>query len=303
MTEESRARFAEEARAERPDLVLLCLLIGFEAGLGEMTGLGGPGEGAAPAVDPLDAALAPSLRALGQLGALTAAALTAAGHPPGGPDGPPDPACTAGLLAGALGGSADLRGGPAAYRRLESSLLHQVLRTGRGLPITLSVVWVQVGRSLGLPVYGVALPGHFVVGVGDPDGEYVLVDPFRGGRLLGPADAEALVAEAGYPLQPEMLRPAEPLDIVLRVLGNIRNWAAARPEHARTQLWATELSLLLPRHPAQLRLERGELLVKTGRFTEGATELESYAEILDAFDPESAQRVRLEARAARHRLN
>jgi hypothetical protein len=285
MSEESRERFAAEARAERPDLVLLCLLIGFEAD---------------PGADP-GADLAPSRRALEKLTALTAGALAAAGYPPG--SAPPDPATTATLLAGALAGSADLRGGPAADPRLESSLLHRVLRTGRGLPIMLAVVWVEVGRSLGLPVYGVALPGHFVVGIGDPDGDHVLVDPFRSGQALTHEDAEMIVAEAGYPLDPSMLRPADTLDTVLRVLGNIRSWAAARPEHARTQLWATELSLLLPRHPAQLRLERGELLIKTGRFLEGAAELDSYARILDAFDPDSATRVRLEARAARHRLN
>ena len=286
MTEESRERFAAEARAERPDPVLLCLLMGFEADLGPA----GPDGG-------LDSAIAPSLDTLGKLAGRAAAELAAAGG------APVPPARAAGLLAGALAGAADLRGGPGAYRRLESSLLHQVLRTGRGLPITLSLVWIHVGRSLGLPVYGVALPGHFVVGVGDPDGEYVLADPFRGGQPLTHRDAEAIVAEAGYPLDPEMLRPAEPVDLVLRVLGNIRSWATARPEHARTQLWATELSLLLPRHPAQLRLERGELLVRTGHFVEGAMEMESYARILDAFDPESAARVRLEAKAARHRLN
>ncbi|QMU75184.1 tetratricopeptide repeat protein [Streptacidiphilus sp. PB12-B1b] len=295
MTEESRERFAAEARAQSPDPVLLCLLMGFEADLG-----------GADAAGSLDAGMAPSLNALAKLTALAAADLAAAGCLPGQADRPgggPPPAQAAALLAGALAGAADLRGGPAAYRRLESSLLHQVLRTGRGLPILLSVVWIHVGRSLGLPVYGVALPGHFVVGVGEPEGEHVLVDPFRGGRPLTREDAEALVAEAGYPLDPEMLRPAEPVDIALRVLTNIRSWAAARPEHARTQLWAAELSLLLPRHPAQLRLERGELLVRTGSFLEGAAEMESYATILDAFDPESAARVRLEARAARHRLN
>jgi regulator of sirC expression with transglutaminase-like and TPR domain len=287
MTEQSRERFAAEARAQQPDPVLLCLLMGFEADL----------EPAEPGA-PLESAIAASLAALNKLTARAAAELTADGC-----DAQAPPARTAGVLAGALAGAADLRGGPAAYRRLESSLLHQVLRTGRGLPILLSVVWLHVGRSLGLPVYGVALPGHFVVGVGDPDGEYVLVDPFRGGQSLPLPEAEAIVAKAGYPLDPEMLRPAEPLDIVLRVLGNIRSWAASRPEHAGTQLWATELSLLLPRHPAQLRLERGELLVRTGHFVEGAVEMESYARILDAFDPESAARVRLEARAARHRLN
>ncbi len=282
MTEDSRGRFAAEARGETPDLALLCLLMGFETDLD-------------PADGGIEACLAPARRALDRLGALTATAFRAADRP--------SPAETAALLAGALAGSADLRGGPGVYKRLESSLLHQVLRRGRGLPITVSIVWITVARMLDLPVYGVALPGHFVVGIGDPDGENVLADPFHGGRVLSWEEAEEIAEEGGYPLDTALLRPAEPLDIVLRVLGNIRAWAAARPEHARTQLWAAELSLLLPRHPAQLRLERAELLVKTGRFLEGAKEMDSYAEILDAFDPESAKRVRLEARAARYRLN
>ncbi|MFC5911408.1 transglutaminase family protein [Streptacidiphilus monticola] len=281
MSEESRARFAAEARGEAPDLATLCLLMGFEADLVDRNG-------------ELDTVLAPSRRTLEQLAVRAAAALGPAERPA---------AETAAVLAGVLAGGADLRGGPGVYDRLESSLLHQVLRRGRGLPITVSVVWIAVGRLIGVPVHGVALPGHFVVGVGTPGEDCVLVDPFHGGRTLTLDDAARITAEAGYALEHEMLRPAEPADIVLRVLGNIRAWAAARPEHARTQLWATELSLLLPRHPAQLRLERGELLVKTGRFTEGAAEMESYATILDAFDPESAQRVRFEARAARHRLN
>ncbi|MEY9843958.1 transglutaminase family protein [Streptacidiphilus sp. MAP5-3] len=282
MSEESRARFAEEARAERPDLAQLCLLMGFEVDL-----VAEPGG--------IEEALAPALRALDRLAASVASAVREA--PPG------SAAETAALLAGVLAGSADLRGGQGVYNRLESSLLHEVLRRGRGLPITVSAVWIAVGARTGLPVYGLGLPGHFVVGVGDPQGEHVLVDPFHGGQLLTPDDASDLAREAGYRLTPDLLRPAEPHEIVLRILANIRNWASARPEHARTQLWATELALLLPRHPAQLRLERAELLVKTGHFLEGAEQMDEYATILDAFDPESAARVRLEAKAARHRLN
>jgi regulator of sirC expression with transglutaminase-like and TPR domain len=288
MSDVSRARFAEEARRERPDLALLCLLMGFEEGLGDW-GLGSPAD-----PEELDLLLAPSLRALARLAALVARERDATDAAPG---------AVAGLLAGVLAGRADLRGGPGVYARLESSLLHQVLRRGRGLPIMVSAAWIAVGELTGLPVYGVALPGHFVVGVGDPDGEHVLADPFHSGRPLTPEDAALLAAEADQPLTPDLLRPAEPLDIVLRVLRNIRGWAAARPEQARVQLWATELALLLPRHPAQLRLERAELLVRTGEFLAGAAEMDSFAEILDAYDPEAAARVRLAAKAARHRLN
>ncbi len=129
-----------------------------------------------------------------------------------------------------------------------------MLRRRRGLPILLSVVWIEVARRAGAPVYGVALPGHFVVGFGSGE-EQVLVDPFDGGRLLTEADAELLVTGAtGEPLDPSMLAPADPPAIVARILNNIRAWAAARPERTDVQLWAVELSLLLRRtRPAEVR--------------------------------------------------
>jgi regulator of sirC expression with transglutaminase-like and TPR domain len=218
---------------------------------------------------------------------------------------PRGPEETAALLAAVLGGRERFHGRQADYRRLESSLLPDVLRRRRGLPIMLSLVWMAVAQRAGLTVHGIALPGHFIVAVGGPAGgeDYVLADPFHGGRLLDLDDVEELVGRSGHQFSSQLLTPAQPLDLVLRVLANIRSWASDRPEHARTQLWAAELALLLPRHPAQLRLERAEILVRTGDFLSGAAEMDAYAEILDTFDPEAAKRVRQEARSARHRLN
>ncbi|MFB7613384.1 transglutaminase family protein [Kitasatospora sp. NPDC056181] len=290
MTEQSRARFRTEARAEHPDPVLLCLLAAAEH---------------SPAPDPDDPSDPPTLEAL--LAACEAAfeRHAAAVRQAVAERAPAGPEETAALLAAVLGGRERFHGRQSDYRRLESSLLPEVLRRRRGLPITLSLVWTAVARRAGLTVHGVALPGHFIVAVGGPGGEaeYVFADPFHGGRLLDLDDVAALVGRTGHRFTTELLTPAQPLDIVHRVLGNIRAWAADRPEHARTQLWATELALLLPRHPAQLRLERAELLVRTGDFLAGSAEMDAYAEILDAFDPDTASRVRLDARAARHRLN
>ncbi|WP_033211922.1 transglutaminase-like domain-containing protein [Kitasatospora phosalacinea] len=289
MTEQSRTRFRTEARGENPDPVLLCLLAAAEHTLGD------PGDSAEQPSP--DALLTACQAALDRHAAAIRQAV--AERRPNGPEE------TAALLAAVLGGRERFHGRQSDYLRLESSLLPEVLRRRRGLPIMLSLVWQAVAARAGLTVHGIALPGHFIVAVGDPAGgdEYVLADPFHGGRLLDVPDVERLLAASGHRFSPELLAPAQPLDTVLRVLGNIRRWAADRPEHARTQLWATELALLLPRHPAQLRLERAELLVKTGDFLAGAAEMDAYAEILDAFDPESAAKVRLEARSARHRLN
>ncbi|MEV8091839.1 transglutaminase-like domain-containing protein [Streptomyces nigra] len=270
---ELRRRFAEEARSERPDLSALCLLVAAEA------------DGALDEAG-MDAAQMELDELAGRLP-----------YRPGGPH------AWAVALRELLGERCGFRGCAADYERLESSLLHQVLLRRRGLPILLSVVWMEVARRAGAPVYGVALPGHFVVGFGPP-GDQVLADPFDGGRVLTGSDAELLVAGAtGAPLEPSMLTPADPLEVVQRILNNVRAWAAARPERTDVALWAVELALLLPAHPARLRLERAQLLVRRGDFVRGAVELEEYAELIEVVDEGAAEGVRAEARAARALLN
>ncbi|MDT0481703.1 MULTISPECIES: transglutaminase-like domain-containing protein [Streptomyces] len=270
---EIRRRFADEARSERPDLSALCLLVGAQAD-GELDETG------------IDAAQIELDRLAGQL-----------------PFRPGGPRSWAVSLRELLGDRCGFRGAPADYQRLESSLLHEVLRRRRGLPILLSVVWMEVARRAGAPVYGVALPGHFVVGFG-PTEEQVLADPFDGGRVLSGGDAELLVAGAtGSSLDPSMLSPADPLDVVQRILNNVRAWAAARPERSDVALWAVELSLLLPSHPARLRYERAQLFVQRGDFVQGAVELDAYAEVVAAVDEPAAARVRQQAHAARAMLN
>lgn len=274
MTGDVRERFAAAAREERPDLAELCLLIGAQAD---------------PALDgaPADLAQIELDRLAGLL-----------------PFGLVTPMAWATALHKVLGVGHGFHGTSADYQRLSSSLLQEVLRRRRGLPILLSVVWIEVARRAGAPVYGVALPGHFVVGFGDPAGAHVLTDPFDGGRVLSASDAELLVASTtGAALSPGMLTPADPLDIVQRVLANIRAWAAPRTERLPVHLWTLDLALLLPRHPAKLRLERARLLVRMGDFLGGAAAMDEYAEVVATFDPESATDIRREARAARALLN
>lgn len=263
MSAASRELFAAEARAERPDLAQLCLLLAAEAD---------------PELDErvMDWAQIELDRLAGML-----------------PYGLHGAKAWAAAVTDLLGGRLGFHGTPKDYDRLESSLLHEVLRRRRGLPILLSVVWLEVARRAGAPVYGLGLPGHFTVGFGDPE-EGVVVDPFAGGASLGAGPAE---------LARGPRTPARTLDIVLRVLGNIRAWASARPEHSAVALWSLDLSLLLPSHPAALRYERARLLVERGSFQEGAAEMDAYAVVMDAVDPEAATRIRTEASSARALLN
>lgn len=317
-----RRRFAEAAREERPDLALLCLLIGVEAtgadGAAKATGAGGAGGagGAAKAAgadktdgaegtDETDKASEPQGDRADELVDTAQAELDRlAGLLPFERGRTPEGWARA--LERLLGEELGFGGSPGDYQRLESSLLHTVLRQRRGLPIMLSVVWMEVARRAGAPVYGLALPGHFVVGFGDPSGKHVLADPFAGGKPLSGGELELLVAGATgtrTPVSTAALQPAGPQEIVLRILNNIRAWAGTRPEQSAVRLWAVELSLLLPHHPGRLRFERAQLLVERGEFARGARELEEYADVVAAMEPNAADKVRRAARAARARLN
>lgn len=266
-------RFAEEARSPRPDLAALCVLVGAAAdGALDETGM--------------DAVQIELDRLAGEL-----------------PYRPGGPRAWAEALRDLLGERYGFHGAETDYERLDSSLLHAVLRRRRGLPILLSVVWTEVARRAGAPAYGVALPGHFVVGFG-PVEDQVLADPFDGGRLRTGAEAARLVTAAtGAPLDPAMLEPADTPSVILRILNNVRAWAEARPERTDVALWALDLSLALPAHPARLRHERAQVLLRRGDFVGAARELEEYAEVVEPVDPSAAERVRHQAAAARARLN
>ena len=299
-----RRRFAEAAREERPDLALLCLLIGAEAEAAAARER--PGRGSRESTDAQDAT--DPADAQDPAEALVDGAQTEldrlAGQLPYERGRSPEQWVRA--LERLLGEEHGFAGAPADYQRLDSSLLHSVLRRRRGLPILLSVVWLEVARRAGAPVYGVALPGHFVVGFGDPSGAFTLADPFNGGKPLTPEETEVLVAGATggrAHVSDAALHPAGPLETVLRVLNNIRAWSSDRPEQSWVRLWAVELSLLLPHHPGRLRLERAQLLVERGDFVAGAREMEEYADVVAAMEPNAAENIRRGARAARARLN
>lgn len=194
-------------------------------------------------------------------------------------------------------GLQEFSGTAADYERLGASLLHEVLRTRRGLPLLLSIIWLEVAARLDVPAYAMTLPGHVVVLIGDPEDEHVVVDPFGDGQVLS---ADEIASRGG------LSGPLSSTDLLLRLLTNIRALTTRQPPSlavARTRLWAVELSLLLPRHPLELRRERGGLLVRLGSFLDGAEELEGFAQAITDVDGAVAEAARRDARMARAQLN
>ena len=277
MTVSTRDRFASLVRSAPVDLGEACLLIASEA----------------------DAEL--SVREW-----LDALDTLAAGMNVFLPDFPATPRDHAEAMRAYLGDKCGFAGQPLDYRELRSSLLHEVLRRRRGLPILLSVVWLEVARRSGISAYGIGAPGHFLVGIGEP-GACVVVDPFNGGVPVDADDIAMLVEDAaGVPLHPGHLDPSTPVEILQRILTNIRAGASQDPlavEGTRTSLWAVELSLLLPHHPLALRREHGEALMRVGEFTRAADELDIFAEAVSLTDPTGAAEATRLARMSRSRLN
>lgn len=257
MTSATRARFAELVRSEPVDVGLACLLIGGE-------------------VEP-DLEVDDSLEVLDRL----AGTVRVEGV---------GPAAAAEALRLALGERAGFAGAAEDYDDLRSSLLHEVLRRGRGLPILLSVVWCEVAARIGVPAVPLGRPGHVLVCLGDPEDEHVVVDPFAGGRTVQ------------VPAEPVL----DAISLLQRVLTNIRVLTERQGrsiESTRTCLWATELALLLPTHPVDLRRERGELLARLGDFVQASQVLEAYAALIADVDDRAAQKALRQAHQARARLN
>lgn len=105
------------------------------------------------------------------------------------------------------------------YYAPENSLLDHVLDSRRGIPVSLAVIWIEVGKLTGIPTHGVGLPGHFLVSVGGR-----LVDPFHYGEAIGRDEAASLVASAlgGEPrLEESWLAPVPTTGIIGRMLRNL----------------------------------------------------------------------------------
>ncbi|RME76447.1 MAG: hypothetical protein D6784_05845 [Chloroflexi bacterium] len=168
-------------------------------------------------------------------------------------------------------------GNQADYYQPENSFLHQVLERRLGIPVSLSVVYLEVGWRLGLPVWGIALPGHFLVGYG-PVEEALYVDVFHQGKLLSVEECMQIAAgpfSNPAAFQQYFLKPAPKKAILLRMLNNLKQI------YIRANNWEPAYhtsDLMLALYPSQVKelRDRGVLAYRMGRFQAATFDLYRY---------------------------
>ncbi len=172
-------------------------------------------------------------------------------------------------------GELAFRGNADAYYDPANSYLDHVVATRRGIPITLSILTIAVGRRRGLDLVGVGMPGHFLVGSARDTS--VFVDPFGGGKVIDVDGAAALFhalhgAEAHFSLG--MLEPVGARAIVTRMLNNLVSIFAARRDQ-RSRLWAVQLRAMVPGASIEDRAEVAAALAAVGEFSEAGRWLDA----------------------------
>jgi regulator of sirC expression with transglutaminase-like and TPR domain len=191
-------------------------------------------------------------------------------------------------------------GNRAEYYDAENSYLDAVLDRRRGIPITLSVVAMEVARRVGIGLVGIGMPGHFLIRTADAP--YVYVDAFDGGRRMSPEDCAELFVNmtGGQVLDPGALEPVGTLAILGRMLNNLKGIALQGSDRPMLA-WVLRLRTLLPGIPLSERRELAGVLAAGGQIVEAAHELETLADLTPDADASDAFRRR--AMALRAQLN
>jgi regulator of sirC expression with transglutaminase-like and TPR domain len=186
------------------------------------------------------------------------------------------------------------------YYDPRNSYLNEVLDRRSGIPITLSLVYIAVGRRLGLRVEGIGFPGHFLVKWrGEQE---LIIDAFQGETLSLEDCQDRLASAAGQSvaLHPELhLRTAGAHEILTRLLGNLKQIFVQRQDWNRALDCCERTLLVCPDAPHELR-DRGLVLEQIDCFHAAAADLDRFLEL--APDDPSAPGVRARRRALEQRL-
>jgi regulator of sirC expression with transglutaminase-like and TPR domain len=163
------------------------------------------------------------------------------------------------------------------YYDPSNSCLNEVLATRTGIPITLSLVYMEIARRLAKPVFGIGLPGHFLLQY--DDGAFnTFIDPFHGGMLLGAADCYELARRASgeqFADDPALLARVSKQQIVHRMINNLRTVYFFRRAYSKA-LKVLDLLLAAKPESADEYKQRSVVLLGMKNYTAARDDLKKY---------------------------
>jgi regulator of sirC expression with transglutaminase-like and TPR domain len=186
------------------------------------------------------------------------------------------------------------RGDRAEYFDPRNSFLNEVMERKKGIPITLSVLYMEVAQRIGFPLHGVGFPGHFLVKYMD-DAQEIVIDPFNGGEIQGTATLENLLRRlygGRATMHPDLLEPVTKKQTLRRMLNNLKLIYLGANDFVRGISIIDRLLILEPDSAEDLR-DRGAIFLKLECFQQALDDFETYLRLVP--DAEDASVVRKQA--------
>jgi len=199
-----------------------------------------------------------------------------------------------------------LRGNTEDYYDPRNSYLNEVLERKLGIPITLSIIYIEIGRQLGLRLHGLSFPGHFLVKLKLNRGNLIL-DPFAGGEPQSERDLRArlkpVLRDSAADRLEHYLAPASSRDIIARLLRNLKRIYLERGQYDKALTVMQRMPLVVPESAEELR-DRGLIYAELDCFRAAQGDLENYLRRRpDAPDAMEMHAKLVELKSASARLN
>lgn len=187
------------------------------------------------------------------------------------------------------------------YYDPKNSFINDVIERKRGIPISLSVLYMEVARRIGLDLEGVGFPGHFLVKYAGGEGE-IVIDPFDKGEVRSDEELQELLDRiycGKTALRPEHLAPSPKRQIIKRMLNNLKAIYLYCGDVRRGLSVVERLVILEPGSPQEVR-DRGLFYLQMERHTEALEDLENYLKV--AGGAEDAEAIRARVASLKKRL-
>ena len=192
-----------------------------------------------------------------------------------------------------LGVKEGFHGNKDDYYNPDNSYFDRVLKSRTGIPITLSLVYMEVGARLGITLEPIGLPGHLILRCG-PSNQPIFIDPYHRGKILLIEDCEALVAEIfgrHVELTDDHFHPISRRQFLIRLLSNLKSTYIQRNDYQKALAAADRICLVDPNQPDNLK-QRAWLFRQMGQFSRAISDLRNYLKLRPT--PEDSKKIEAE---------